>query len=179
VIINFDTEKINISRCPLEDDSSYHFDFMAKFGNLRELTLVCDSFDGMDIQRFRFVKSLKKIEKLILPSRIDDEFIKDYVSSLTNLKQLSLQNSKISGAGLKYLLNLPALEKLDISNSRLNDNDIAVLAKHQALQFVYIGAPNNITKKGVNYLNAEINKRHPSDIPHVDSYGAISVRDGL
>jgi len=53
------------------------------------------------------------------------------------------------------------------------------LENYSTTPFVYIGAPNNITKKGVNYLNAEINKRHPSDIPHVDSYGAISVRDDL
>lgn len=59
-------------------------------------------------------------------------------AALTNLKELEIQSSNISGRGLWHVINLPNLRTLTLDERQIDDEAIAALAALPALKNVWI-----------------------------------------
>jgi uncharacterized membrane protein len=73
----------------------------------------------------------------VVGAAIEDEDLY-YISQMTNLRELYLQKTKLTGKTLIYLQSLPRLEILNLSFTAISDKDILDLVRFPALREVFL-----------------------------------------
>ncbi len=78
------------------------------------------------------------------------------LAGMTELRQLSLARTKVTGAGLKHLTKLTKLEKLDLEGVRVSDGGLAALAPLTGVTDLNLRHPtgNELTDAGLRHLKA-------------------------
>jgi len=118
--------KVNIERDSLNDGHFYSLSMKfppAPFTNdqFRELSPYFESFSRLSM----------------VASGIDDDGLY-YISQMTNLRELYIQKTNVTGSGLIYLQRLPQLEILNLSFTPLDDKIALDLLKLPVLKEVYL-----------------------------------------
>lgn len=99
----------------------------------------------------------------------DDDLL--HVRHLTDMRRLSLINTKVTNKGLEILNGLTSLEAIDLAESNIDDEGIAHLITKKNL--TYVRLDRHVTKKGLGYL-AELPK-----LQHLSLYTARVSPDSL
>ncbi len=101
------------------------------------LRLTNASGEGM-----RFIKEMKSLECLTLPSRIDDAGLAE-VAELRSLKRLYFSGKHpVTNEGLAVLARLSLLEELDLGGKYISDAGLVHLAKLPSLRYLMLYGEN-------------------------------------
>jgi hypothetical protein len=146
---------------------------------LAPLKLTILRLSGNSITRCKYIGKIVTLIELSLDyCSIEDEFINDVeiakLSTLINLKTLSLSNSGITSTGLKHIQKLPSLESLDISSCDIIEDYTPLLefSKLQTLQLPRHFFPEdlyclgNMTNLTHLYLSRLIDDTHMELMPN-------------
>lgn len=87
----------------------------------------------LDATAISIVGSLTSLHSLTLGVKVTDQDLQ-FLSALTELRNLELTCSKVTDAGVAHLLKLKLLKDLDLTNSRITDKNVAELAKLDNLE---------------------------------------------
>lgn len=83
-------------------------------------------------------------------TQITDEGLK-HIGKLTQLQQLHVENTSVSGAGLQHLQACDQLRYLNLVNTKVTDDGVALLGKLPALQHVYL-YQTSVSAAGISTL---------------------------
>lgn len=112
------------------------------------------------------LKRLKTVSEQLIwldlsGSNVDDEMI-TIINGLPNLQKLFLQNTKVTGKGLRHLKGLEYLEYLNLYGTEITNNGLEALPKLPRLEYLYLwktqttGAGIALLKNKMPYLNIDI-----------------------
>lgn len=117
----------------LSNESLRHFRSLAQ---LRMLDVSRTRISDGGIQPLAF---LKRLEVLALPEGITDRAA-DRLKKLHHLRELNLDQARVTDAGMAVLSAIPTLENLDVSSTRVTDSGLANLSRLPSLKRLVLGS---------------------------------------
>ncbi|MCI0684664.1 MAG: hypothetical protein L0Y71_21415 [Gemmataceae bacterium] len=118
-----DVRKMNLSGCPIDDES---LPVIAAFRNLEILYLATTNITDDGVKALR---SLTKLSDLSLANTAVTDACLDHVGALAELRHLQLLNTAAGDAGLRRLHSLRKLETLYLQGTNVTDAGVAELEK--------------------------------------------------
>lgn len=96
------------------------------------------SFEDSDlISLQQLFPQLSKVS-LVSSNVTDDAFY--HIGQMSSLRELYLQQTKIDGSGLIFLVNLPNLQLLDLSKTEINDGNLLHVLRMDSLEDLYLNS---------------------------------------
>jgi hypothetical protein len=111
---------------------------LALLNHLHHLELFQFPFDPGS---FDVISRMSQLEYLGLPYDSTDESL-EMIRKLKNLRFLNASGTKISGAGLSFLADLPCLESLDLRGTTLDIDSLGGLEKLKSLKILLLAFSN-------------------------------------
>lgn len=110
----------------------------------------CRELSAVAVKQLR---DLPALESLRVPVATTDDGVKHLAGALPNLRQLILQESKVTDAGLRPLVGLKRLSRLNLTAIQLTDACWKELAAFPALEALSV-SHTPVTGKGISQLAA-------------------------
>lgn len=126
---------------------------VAHLANLKQLESLDLANTRCDAAAMRELRNLPNLKHLYLYNSpyIDDKAL-EVVATLSNLEQLAVDDTKVTGKGIACLRRLPKLWSLSLQKLGLTDSDITSLKNFPNLSIVKL-AEDRITSDGVKELS--------------------------
>ena len=129
-------------QAPASDPKVPEFARLPDLATLRSLQLGPETTDAMLV----YVKDLQKLRDLAMQeTKVTDDGLKN-LAGLVHLEKLNLTNTQVSDAGLMHLQRLTALKRLRLAHSRVSGAGLAAWGPYENWSFSISAACANLRR---------------------------------